>query len=194
MIQNNPMLWPLYSRGLKSWKGMKNTRKEMRENKEKFSNHIRMHQGEMVCLLKSLVWIECSSQGGFMHPYSHTFWPCKGGRNTAKEEEPSSNSRNEVYTQATRVLPSMRSHLQQAQLPEGICLRIIGQIQWYWACRKSLDVYSPRNAHFLHLDHPSKSYSTRTTDCQKLYCISVFYFVAEVYQPNELQIKRDWSC
>jgi len=34
-----------------------------------------------------LVWIECSSQGGFMHLYIHTFWPCKrGGRTRLKRK------------------------------------------------------------------------------------------------------------
>jgi len=156
---------------------MKAHQKKWKKKNQNFSNHIRMHQGEMVCLLKPLVWIECSSQGGFMHPYFHTFWPCKGGRNTAEEEEPSRNSQNDVYTQATRVLPSMRSHLQQAQLPEEISLRIQGQSQWCWACWKSMDVYFPGNAHLRHLDLSIKSYGPKSRDCPKLDCISVLYFV-----------------
>ena len=40
LMGNNPMLWPLYSRGRTSWKGMKNTRKAVKEKKAKFSNCI----------------------------------------------------------------------------------------------------------------------------------------------------------
>jgi len=159
-------------------KRYENTRKRMKEKQGKISaNTFGCTKVKWSVSWSLLVWVECSSQGGFMHPYSHTFGLAKWGRNTVEEEEPSSNSRHEVYTQATRVLPSMRSHLQQTQLPEGISLRIIDQIQWSWACSKALDVYFPRNAHFLHLDQPIKRYGPKIRDCPKLDCISVLYFV-----------------
>ena len=57
-----------------------------------------------------------------------------------------------------------------------------------------MDVYFPWNAHLLHLDPPTKVMAQRVETTQNWTAFQYFILWAEVDQPNEVQIKRAWSC